>query len=247
VKGENSAQVLVGKKVGAFPDVRLKPGKWYGTSYDGGGLDHVSVEWLLKLTAGDKVTIPRKYIGAWEGVVPIKLWLMSNEVPNFNDTVLPGRWIKLRFGVSFANREDLTLMDQLRGERAGIAQRAVAAYRRLCRRGRFVQPASGAGLKAKVEAQSDPFTEFMLETFVPDPEGTVQIGVIMLKLEAWRERYGRVELRRIIRPHLLKNIVAVEGFRAVKNAPRVTDPETGDKPRCYLGLRLRTAKEQEED
>ena len=41
--GENSKQCLIGKQVGVFSDVRLKPGRTYGSSYDPGGLSHVGL------------------------------------------------------------------------------------------------------------------------------------------------------------------------------------------------------------
>jgi hypothetical protein len=38
---------MIGKKVGIFHDVRLKPGKAYGMSvYDPGGIDHQSMQFV---------------------------------------------------------------------------------------------------------------------------------------------------------------------------------------------------------
>jgi len=116
VQGENSQERLIGKTAGVFPDVRLKPGKWYGQNYDGGGLDHQSIELLLKLTSGDAASFGRKYIGAWTGIVPIKIAMASNQVPNFNDPVLPTRFVKLLFEQSFLDREDVNLKLKLAGE-----------------------------------------------------------------------------------------------------------------------------------
>src|SRR5262249_19352456 len=52
-----AAQVLIGKRVGVFADVRLKQGRAYGQNYDPGGADHRSSELLLKITGRDKVSI----------------------------------------------------------------------------------------------------------------------------------------------------------------------------------------------
>ena len=74
LRGEYSAEVMIGKKVGVFPDVRLKEEKWYGQNLDRGGLDHVSKEMLLKITGGDNLTFGRKYNPvAWQGVLPMKV------------------------------------------------------------------------------------------------------------------------------------------------------------------------------
>ena len=83
---ENSQAPMIDKRVGVFADVRLKPAKTYGAvGYDAGGLSHISQGLLLNIIGEDRMTIGRKQIGAWEGRLPIKLMLISNEVPNFND------------------------------------------------------------------------------------------------------------------------------------------------------------------
>jgi putative DNA primase/helicase len=119
VENENSGAPLIGKRVLAFPDVRLKEPRWYGQNLDPGGVDYKSAQRLLKITGGDKITLGRKYIGPWEGVLPGKVLWVSNKVPNFNDAVLPTRFVKLAFDVSFLNREDLALSDRLRGSCRG--------------------------------------------------------------------------------------------------------------------------------
>jgi len=126
------------KRSGVFPDVRFKEGKWYGQNFDPGGIDHVSKEMLLKVTGGDHQTFARKYNPvAWQGVLPMKVFLISNDVPNLNDQILVTRFIKIAFQVSFRGREDHTLLDKLKAELPGIANRCLAAYRRLCERGRL--------------------------------------------------------------------------------------------------------------
>jgi putative DNA primase/helicase len=93
VKGENSSQPLIGKKVLCFPDVRLRPPKWYGQSRDRGGLDHVSQELLLNITGGDPVTVGRKWIEAWGGQLRGKVILISNHPPDLGDGILPTRFV----------------------------------------------------------------------------------------------------------------------------------------------------------
>jgi putative DNA primase/helicase len=106
-QGENSKEVLIGKRVGVFSDVRFKPGKFYGATYDAGGIGHKDAELFLNITGEDTITIGRKWIGAWHGQLRLKLVVISNEVPNLNDSsgVLPSRFVKIRFSVSFYGRE----------------------------------------------------------------------------------------------------------------------------------------------
>ena len=59
---ENSRMGMIGKRVGIFHDVRLKPGQWYGQSYAPGGLDPQSQQLLLELISGDR---PRSDGSIW--------------------------------------------------------------------------------------------------------------------------------------------------------------------------------------
>ena len=109
--GTNSKEDLIGKRVGVFPDVRFKPGKYYGANYDPGGIDHKSAELLLKIIGEDPLTIPRKYVGAWRGQLGMKIILLANDPLNLNDEsgVLPTRFIKIAFEQSFLDKEDVEL------------------------------------------------------------------------------------------------------------------------------------------
>ena len=91
-----------------FADVRFKPGRAYGSSYDPGGITHNAAELLLNIIGEDVVTIGRKYKAPWHGQLRLKMMLISNEVPNLNDTsgVLPSRFVKLKFTKSFFGQED---------------------------------------------------------------------------------------------------------------------------------------------
>jgi putative DNA primase/helicase len=77
IKGEHSTQRILGKKVGVFPDVRLKPPKQFGNaSFDPGGLDPASAELLLGITGEDRQSIARKFTGAWEGKLRLRVTLV---------------------------------------------------------------------------------------------------------------------------------------------------------------------------
>jgi ABC transporter substrate binding protein len=83
------------------------------------------------------------------------------------DTVA-SRFIKVAFARSFAGKEDVNLRSKLTPELPGIAVRCLAAYRRLLRRGYFIQPQSAADLEAQIEEQANGFLQFMNECFEAD-------------------------------------------------------------------------------
>jgi putative DNA primase/helicase len=235
--GENSKEVLIGKRVGVFSDVRFKPGKMFGQNWDPGGITHKDAELALNITGGDTITIPRKWIGPWEGQLRLKLVVISNEVPNLNDSsgVLPSRFEKVRFGVSFYGREDVNLRSKLEAELPGIAARCVRAHQRLCERGRFVQPKTAEVLELELaEVSGDPFAAMALETFVPDAEGTVIRTVAYMKFQLWCRNNGRMDLFMKTRDNKFG-----ERLREVVGFERVTDYRPHGKPRHWLGMRLR--------
>jgi putative DNA primase/helicase len=235
-----SAQVLIGKRVLAFPDVRLKPGRFYGKTYDPGGIDHRSSELLLKITGRDKVSVGRMYDVAYEGYLPGKPIIISNEVPNFNDPtgVLITRWIKLMFRVSFADREDVNLRSKLTAELPGIAAYCLGAYQRACERGRFVQPASAADLERAVAAASDPFTAMAYECFVPDRAGVVVKKMAQLRFEEWCDTNGYPDLKRKVRDNKFhKDLVAIPDFAHVIDGGRPLID--GRQQYVWLGMRLK--------
>ena len=192
---ENSRMGMVGKRVGIFHDMRLKPGKHYGMVYDAGGVDPQSQQLLLELISGDLTEIGQKYLEAWKGEPFIKFILISNRVPNFNDEVLVSRFIVIEFTESFYGREKPELKRWvLPGELPGIANRCLAAYRRLLKEGKFIQPTSGLVLLGKVRAAATPYAAFMDTYWEPDPigEGTL-IGVFEQTFREWaiqNEAYG---------------------------------------------------------
>jgi putative DNA primase/helicase len=231
-----ATQVLIGKRVLAFPDVRQKPGKMWGQNYDPGGIDHRSCELMLKITGRDKVSIPRLYAEAWNGVLSGKIILTSNDVPNFNDTsgVLPTRFIKLQFRRSFAGHEDVNMRTKLAAQLPGIAARCIGAYQRLCKSGAFVQPKSAAELEQAVLEASDPFTVIAKECFEPDYSGLVTNTEAHSRFEQWCKENGRLDIYRSTPPNRFwKRLCEVAGFE------HIVEHRPHGQPRGKLGLRLR--------
>jgi putative DNA primase/helicase len=181
MKGEFWGEAMIGKKVGVFADLRLKEPKWYGQSLDPGGIDHASKGLMLKISGGDPLPVRRKYRGEWHGRLPMKLRLISNMVPSFNDPILPSRFIKIAYNVSFKDRKDINMIDKLKAELPGIANRCLRAYRRLCGRGGFIQPKSGLVLERKVAARSNAYQAFIDDCYVTGEQGALAMCVVVYR------------------------------------------------------------------
>jgi putative DNA primase/helicase len=203
------------KRALIFPDARLKPPKWFGKTFDPGGLDYKSVDLLLQITAGDRISVPVKNKGPWEGRLPGMVWIAMNHAPNFNDTILPGRFVKIAFEQSFLGREDTRLLPRLKCELPGIAVRTAKALARLRERGRFIQPRSAAGLEVDILKTSDAFSGWVLDTFIPDQKGSVLCGRAFAYFKIWAERGHEDLLTSVTLQNLGGRIRQVPGFHGV--------------------------------
>lgn len=244
IYSENSKEVLIGKRVGVFADVRFKPGKQYGQNYDAGGITHQSAEFLLNITGADTVTIGRKYKSPWQGQLKLKLMAISNEPPNLNDAsgVLPSRFMKLHFAVSFYDREDIELGAKLNRELSGIAVRCVQAYKDLCDRGKFIQPKAAQVLEREILEASDPFTAMVGACFMADLESTATAADLVATAQQYLGLLGRPdEAARIRDNNIINRLRGVTGFEAVSKAPR-----QHRQTRRYSGVRIRPKSEWKE-
>ena len=97
------------------------------------------VERLLAITGEDSLSIDRKFLPAWNGQLPTRFLMLSNELPKLNDAsgAITSRFIVLRLSASFFGKEDLALTATLLTELPAILGWAIDGRERLARRGRF--------------------------------------------------------------------------------------------------------------
>jgi P4 family phage/plasmid primase-like protien len=131
------------------------------------------VSQLLRIVGGDTITVNRKNKESWNGYLPTRLVIYSNEVLQLteNSNALTGRMIVLKMTKSFFNHEDTDLSHKLEQELSGIFNWAMEGLkRRLARGGHFVQPHTGKeylDLMAELGNPIGSFSEDALE-FSPD-------------------------------------------------------------------------------
>ena len=146
-------QQVPGKPLAIVSDMRQ--------SYDPKTMQQV-VEQILTLTGGDSVQIDRKHISQYNGYLPTRFMIMSNEMPRFNDPAgaISRRLLVLPFTRSFAGREDTGLTQRLLGELPGILNWALAARGRMTSTG-FTCGQRSLAMAQEISDKMSPYAAFI--------------------------------------------------------------------------------------
>lgn len=161
--GENFGLApLIGKRSAILSDMRM-----------GKGTDVAAVaEAMLRVSGEDDVNIPRKHRDDWQGRLPTRFLILSNEPPSITDPsgALASRFIVVQMNTSFLGRENTGLTDELLAELPGILNWAIEGWRRLTAQRRYSVPASSAELVDHVRRVSSPMESFIADEceFAPD-------------------------------------------------------------------------------
>jgi P4 family phage/plasmid primase-like protien len=229
--GEFGLQPLIGKQVAIISDMRIDRSRTNTA---------VIAERLLSISGGDSISIGRKYLSAWEGVLPIKFIIISNDLPAFADDsgALASRFINLQTRQSFYGREDRELDQKLRPERAGVLLWALEGRRRLYERGRFSETGTSLDIKQRLAVAGSEVQGFLEECCVLDPDGAVVKDVLYEKYQVWARINGLVPWEKSRWGNAL--LAAGDGrIRATKVAPT---PGARRVPH-YSGIRTRRTED----
>jgi P4 family phage/plasmid primase-like protien len=132
------------------------------------------VSQLLRIVGGDTITVNRKNKESWNGYLPTRIVIYSNEVLQLteNSNALTGRMIVLKMTKSFFDNEDTDLAHKLEQELGGIFNWAMEGLkRRLARGGHFLQPKSGKEYLDLMEELGNPMKPFADDALEFDPKG----------------------------------------------------------------------------
>ena len=216
---------LIGKPLAIISDARI-----------GGRTDtQVVIERLLSITGEDWLSIDRKFLTAWNGQLPTRFLILTNELPKLGDAsgAIASRFIVLRLTKSFYGQEDMSLTRKLLEEAPGILVWALAGRDRLAARGYFVQPASAKQAVEELSDLASPVGAFVRERCIVDPHHCVECEVLYGAWTRWCDEQHRD----------YKGTIQSFGkdLRAVVPDLEVTqprDPRTGERLRYYQGLGL---------
>lgn len=145
----------------------------------------------MRIVGGDTVTVNRKNKEAWNGYLPTRIVVYSNEVLQLteNSNALTGRMIVLRMTRSFYGKEDTDLATKLMAELSGIFNWAmVGEHRRMERGGHFLQPKSGLELLEVMEELSNPLKVFIEDVLVADTNGEVGKDELFAVFKHWAHK-----------------------------------------------------------
>lgn len=142
---------------------------------------------LKSISGGDEVRIARKYEHSLSTVLPVKIILISNELPALTDSsgVVYSRFLTLHFRNSFYGREDTRLHAKLKAELPGIMRWALEGLADLRENG-FVRLESGQALRREKLLATNPGNVFREECLVPDPNAApIPVDEVWVRFVNW--------------------------------------------------------------
>jgi putative DNA primase/helicase len=195
---------------------------------------------LLMITGEDRIPVKRKHHRCWDGKLPTRLMIFSNELQKLSDTstAIIGRCLVLRMTKSWLGREDIGLLDRLLGELPGILNWALEGLRWLIANGRFTEDPEAAELVAQMTALASPMRTYVEENCDVGEGKEFETHRIVLYHDhcAWRKTNGHMA-------------IASNTFGASLHAafPHITSKHIrrpdGLRVRVYTGIRLKKPRD----
>jgi len=144
------------------------------------------------ISGQDNMAVERKGIGDWNGVLPGRIVMAGNNLPNFGShaAATAARLLIFPFEVSFLGCEDRALTDKLTGELAGILNWAIVGLRRLRARGRFEEHQEMAAAKKRMLYAGDPLRAFIDERAIVVPDAKVHKAVLYSSYQSYCTAVG---------------------------------------------------------
>ena len=193
------------------------------------------VSQLLRIVGGDTVTVNRKNKESWNGYLPTRIVIYSNEVLQLteNSNALTGRMVVLKMTKSFYDNEDTNLSVKLRTELSGIFNWAMEGLKRRNERGgQFIQPNTGRELLELMAELGNPIGSFVEDALDIDPSSEVSKDHVFACYKHWA-------LKKSIPPGTelafkRRFLAAIQEHRIVSDSKRVD----GNRIHVYRGVKL---------
>ena len=193
----------------------------------------VVVERLLSLSGEDSLTVHRKHRIAWEGKLPARLMLCTNELPRLGDAsgAIAGRFVTLTLERSWLHNENNALEPQLANELPGILNWALDGLDRLQKQQRFTRPESTDATFIALQDLASPVRAFIRDRCQVAPDLETTVDDLWQAWRKWAEDngHGKGGTRQVFGRDLR---AALPTLRDGRSGPR------GEQQRIYRGLGL---------
>ncbi|GHG04540.1 primase-like DNA-binding domain-containing protein [Streptomyces hydrogenans] len=193
------------------------------------------LEKLLMITGEDTVQVDVKHKDPWNGRLPVRLAILSNDIPTFADEsgALATRMLVATTTQSFQGAEDRTIEPRiLADELPGVLRWALEGYDRLMANGlRFTVPASAQDAWNLYRESAQPVNAFLDDCCILDPTAKSDKTEVFNAWQAWCQENGR-DHAGTMATFGKALFAAGKGVREVK--PRIN----GRQVKMYGGVRL---------
>jgi putative DNA primase/helicase len=221
--GDFGLAPLIGKPLAVISDARLS-----------GKHGSVVVERLLSISGEDFLTVNIKYREQWTGKLPARVFLISNELPEFGDAsgAIANRFVMLLLAKSWLGHEDIELEARIRAQLPGVLNHALMGLAQLEHKGRFTQPQSSQEAVVALLDLVSPVRGFVRDCCELDPNYEVEINMLYKAYRTWADENGH--------PKIAKTTFG-KNLRAVLPRIRVARPRTSfnTRERVYVGIQIR--------
>jgi putative DNA primase/helicase len=195
---------------------------------------------LLMITGEDVIPVNRKRRDRWNGRLPTRIMMFSNELQKLSDAsaAIIGRLLVLRMTESWLGREDVGLRNRLLGELPGILNWGLEGLRWLMTNGKFTVDPGAAEIVAQLTALASPMRTYTEENCVVGQGQEFETNTLVLYHDhcTWRRINGH-------------KAIASNTFGAALRAalPQITSKRCtrpdGSQFRVYVGIRLKTPQD----
>jgi putative DNA primase/helicase len=226
---EFGLSALIGKQLAIIDDLRVARKD-----------QNLMVENVLKISGRGHFTINRKYLSFWTGVLPVKLMIISNEMPRLGDDspALSGRFIILTTRQSFLGREDPDLFKtKLRPELVDVFHWALDGLRRLRANRRFKEPQASEEARAQMANLGSLVMSFISERCELDPFFSVDKDRLY---KAYKQYAAENDMPADTKEKFFTALYAATGGRVKATKPT----EAGKRVRACQGIKLRPEAQQ---
>jgi putative DNA primase/helicase len=224
---------LLGKSLAVISDARS----------GGGKNSSVVVERLLSISGEDTLTVNRKYRDQWTGKLPVRLHVISNELPRLGDasSAIVGRLVLLLTTRSWLGKENYGLETGLRTELTGILNWSLEGLRRLTldNENHFTRFAAADEAITTMQDLASPVGAFVRERCKLGADDEIAVDDLYGAYKSWCELS---EYPKSPKAHFGRDL------RAACPSVRKRRPRDGSKRHfAYAGIRLRKKDEEGEE